>query len=397
MPRTILTLLVVTSMTLVNQVAAAVLGGVPASQASQATPQRRWQRLALSARLSMSVIALVLATCLTGTLQAAETTPIRFPADAGLVDVTTYGAKGDGKTDDTAAITKAIGDHVGHSATIYFPPGTYLVSDRLDWRSKEGTARCWLAFQGAGPEHSIIRLKDATFTDPKNPKGVVRTNSEFQGWNGDKPEQNQIGYGNKAFFNSLRDLTIDVGVGNPGAIGIEYMANNRGTLRNLVIRSSDPQGAGDCGIDMRRYGPGPALCVDVVIEGFAIGMDLAHWEYGMTFDNLTLRHQTQVGIRNNNHSLAIENLVYEGSASVYQALEGNGLLTVLNATITGKGSATDKPAFNNQGGLYLRNATATGFRCLVRHNEQDVPGLSAKLYTSSQPVVRGNGPANGLQ
>jgi hypothetical protein len=53
-------------------------------------------------------------------------------------NVKDYGTRGDGRTDDTDAINKAIsdGNHCGEecggstvkSATVYFPPGTYLVS-----------------------------------------------------------------------------------------------------------------------------------------------------------------------------------------------------------------------------------------------------------------------------
>ncbi|KAH7329285.1 LysM domain protein [Stachybotrys elegans] len=56
-------------------------------------------------------------------------------------NVKDYGAKGDGRTDDTAAINKAISDGgrcgatCGSStirpATVYFPPGTYLVSSSI--------------------------------------------------------------------------------------------------------------------------------------------------------------------------------------------------------------------------------------------------------------------------
>jgi polygalacturonase len=52
-----------------------------------------------------------------------------------------YGAKGDGVTDDTAAINRAISDggrcgaNCGSStiypAVVYFPPGTYLVSSSI--------------------------------------------------------------------------------------------------------------------------------------------------------------------------------------------------------------------------------------------------------------------------
>ena len=56
-------------------------------------------------------------------------------------NVRDYGARGDGKTDDTEAINRAIsdgnrcGDNCGSStvkpATVYFPPGTYLVSTSI--------------------------------------------------------------------------------------------------------------------------------------------------------------------------------------------------------------------------------------------------------------------------
>jgi hypothetical protein len=47
-----------------------------------------------------------------------------------------FGAVGDGKTDDTKAIQAAIDAHRGTSlqkapATVYFPPGVYLVSDTI--------------------------------------------------------------------------------------------------------------------------------------------------------------------------------------------------------------------------------------------------------------------------
>lgn len=52
-----------------------------------------------------------------------------------------YGAKGDGVTDDTDAINKAVSDGVRcgpdcgsstiYPAVVYFPPGTYLVSSPI--------------------------------------------------------------------------------------------------------------------------------------------------------------------------------------------------------------------------------------------------------------------------
>src|SRR2546425_144228 len=46
-----------------------------------------------------------------------------------LVDVRQYGAKGDGTTDDTAALTAALSSAAGK--TLFFPSGTYLHSSTL--------------------------------------------------------------------------------------------------------------------------------------------------------------------------------------------------------------------------------------------------------------------------
>ncbi len=70
------------------------------------------------------------------------TSEARYPKDNGYYRVKEYGAVGDGIVDDTAAIQKAMDDAMrgkkvnidgGRYGTIYFDPGTYLISDTLMW------------------------------------------------------------------------------------------------------------------------------------------------------------------------------------------------------------------------------------------------------------------------
>ena len=77
-----------------------------------------------------------------------------FPTDSGAINIqTAYGAKGDGVTDDTAAILKAIQDNIQpvsklNENVLYFPNGTYLVSDTLPWKTASGAWGSFLTFEG---------------------------------------------------------------------------------------------------------------------------------------------------------------------------------------------------------------------------------------------------------
>jgi hypothetical protein len=55
---------------------------------------------------------------------------------ADIINVKTYGAKGDGSTDDTAAIQAAFDAIPTAGATVYFPPGTYNVTAQLTLTDK---------------------------------------------------------------------------------------------------------------------------------------------------------------------------------------------------------------------------------------------------------------------
>ena len=292
---------------------------------------------------------------------------LRFPADARIFKVTDYGAKPNDDVDDTekiqAAIAAALGSGSRYSAPpfIYFPKGTYNVSAQLESRIGSGGWsdgwRAGMILVGESREGTVLQLRDklVAFSEPKHPKAVIRTGSEKD------TKSNSNGLGNRAFRHSIYNMTINVGRGNPGAIGIDYLANNRGAVEDVTIRSSD--GKGFAGVLMKRYGPGPALLKNLSIEGFDYGVWISNYEYSMTFEHLTLKNQNVAGIHNKENVLNIRDLVSTNSVPVIEAVSGNGHITLVAGNFNGGASA--KAAIINKGKMFLRNITSIGYRTII--------------------------------
>ena len=71
---------------------------------------------------------------------------VEFPMASKIINVTKdpYYAKGDGKTDDTEAIQKALNDHPDGDYIIYLPHGIYKITDGLTWpvtKKQESSSR----------------------------------------------------------------------------------------------------------------------------------------------------------------------------------------------------------------------------------------------------------------
>src|SRR5919202_5447299 len=136
-----------------------------------------------------------------------------LPADSGIVDVKAdYGAKGDGATDDTESIQKAIEVGIDEERTVYFPEGTYLVSDRLEGKNSKGEWWGQMKLWGENQERTLIKLTDNApgYSDPAKPKAVLYTASSLfvedpYGGGRDWP---RLGEGNEAFGNYVENLTV---------------------------------------------------------------------------------------------------------------------------------------------------------------------------------------------
>jgi hypothetical protein len=281
------------------------------------------------------------------TTQAAEP-DIGYPSHSNVVVVTAapYNAKGDGITDDTAALQQAINENVGRHRILYFPPGTYLVSDTLTWPKKWNGKDNWgfTTLQGMSSGKCVIRLKDGVFTDPKKPKAIM--------WCG--------GFGSADWFhNHVQGLTFNVGRNNPGAIGLQFYANNYGAVRNCVVTSED--GQGEIGLDLgHRDMNGPLLVRRVTVRGFRRGVVTSRSVNSQVFEFLTLSGQSAVGFDNNGQTISIRRLISENEVP---AVSTYGTFCLVEATLTGHGKSAKAPAIINYNGgrLMLRDVKTTGY------------------------------------
>ena len=305
-----------------------------------------------------------------------------FPEDA-VVNVTLppYGAKPDDNIDDTIAIQKAITENVDTGRVLYFPAGTYDISDTLYAKNSKGLWRPHLTLQGQNRDKTILRLKDksANFADPAKPSPLIVTASAWE--KGDTPS----GGGNKAFRNNIFDMTVDTGSGNPGAVGVDYAVSNIGSIENVLIKSGDGQGV--AGISMVRIIPGPGLIKNVTIIGFDVGFDYADGQYGMTIENMTIRGQKKFGIRVSENVLHIRRLTSVNKVPAIIVTKRNGMLTLIDSKLTG--GFADQPAVICEGSMFLYNLSVDGYRPQpIKYHGVDISAIQNNELT--RPSIIGD-------
>ncbi|QDV29262.1 Pectate lyase superfamily protein [Planctopirus ephydatiae] len=302
----------------------------------------------------------------------------RFPVCDFVIDVTKppYSARGDGKTDDTAAIQKAINDVMGKHKVVYFPNGTYLVTDTLNWANKNsegGNAYGFNWLQGQSTSKTVLRLKDGSFADATKPKAIM--------WCG--------GFGSADWFhNYVQGMTFDVGKGNAGAIGLQFYSNNTGALRDCAIVSQD--GQGDVGLDLaHRDMNGPLLVQRVSVKGFRRGVVTARAVNSQTFEHLTLTGQTEFGFDNHGQAISIRGLT---SVNVVPAIRSYGTLSLIEANLTGRDGTNLLPAIVNYNGgrMSLRDITTTGYARAVA--DVGTPDYFAALRVTGVDKAGSEGP-----
>ncbi|KAK8065265.1 hypothetical protein PG997_012012 [Apiospora hydei] len=204
------------------------------------------------------------------------------PADYKVFrNVMDYGAKGDGVTDDTAAINRAINDGnrcapgkcastTTSPALVYFPNGTYIVSD------------------------SIVNYYYTQIVGNPNCMPVIKGNSEFKArWVVDGNQygsDGKLGWGaTDVFWTQVRNIIIDTTDirSSLQVAGIHWTVSQATLLQNIIFKLSQAAGTQHQGVFIAEGSGG--FMSDLSFTGGAQGMAIGNQQFTMrnlTFNNV---------------------------------------------------------------------------------------------------------------
>ncbi|KAI0129129.1 pectate lyase superfamily protein-domain-containing protein [Xylariales sp. AK1849] len=191
-------------------------------------------------------------------------------------NVKDYGAKGDGQTDDTAAINRAISDgnrcapgscasSTTTPALVYFPSGTYVVSG------------------------AIIDYYYTQIIGNPNCMPIIKAASSFSdAWiiDGDKYGSNGLGFGaTNVFWRQIRNFIIDMTdiPATSEVYGIHWPTAQATSLQNIVFQMSSASGTKHEGLFIEEGSGG--FVNDLVFYGGLYGLNAGNQQF--TMRNLT--------------------------------------------------------------------------------------------------------------
>lgn len=222
-------------------------------------------------------------------------------------------------------------EFVPDARIIYFPNGTYLVSDTVTYTrddiknifdSKPGFELTrGIHITGESRKGTVIKLKDgcAGFGAGANKPVISYINAE-----GCMEKETS----NVSQLNTLTDLTVDCGTGNEGAVGLRFIANNSGRIENVTVKSN----GSDIGIGLAAGSEGVFRNID--IQGFNTGV-YSFRSSVCAFESITFSDIADAPFKTGAGSMTLSDIKCENTDK-YAFLEGYGNYVVFD----------DKPAEN---------------------------------------------------
>ncbi|KAJ6608597.1 pectate lyase superfamily protein-domain-containing protein [Mycena sp. CBHHK59/15] len=289
--------------------------------------------------------------------------------------------KGDGVTDDTAAINNAItsGNRCGGGscpsstltpAVVFFPHGTYLVKNSI-------IAYYYTQLIGDAKSPPTL-LADASFTD----LAVIDADPYIPGGAGAQYYTNQ-----NNFFRSVRNFVIDVTRVPPQlsqGTGIHWQVAQATSLMNIVINMSNAANTAHQGIWMENGSGG--FMGDLVFNGGKFGMWVGNQQF--TVRNITV-NGAQTGVFGLwNWGWTFQGVTFNNCQVGFDLATGGGTATqTVGAEAIIDATVTNTP-------IFVRTSTASNGKLggsLVLNNIKltNVPTASAWLVVPSYwPVER---------
>jgi hypothetical protein len=245
--------------------------------------------------------------------------------------------------------------HLPYVPVLYFPEGTYLVSDTLCYRHKDllntygSPMSQQIRIRGAGVGRTVIRLADrAAGFGMGAGKGAGKPVVSYMPGEGS----------NVATSNYCEDLTINCGTGNPGAVGLDFFTNNSGAVRNIRVLSED--GLGHAGVQLGHGNYSGVLIKHVEVKGFDHGLHVDSTTATMFAhaEDISTSGQRVSGITMGAISLSLRNIKTSDVPVAVTCTHPVGFMVLLDSVLSGTGPvAIDRKA----GFLYVSNVETKGF------------------------------------
>ncbi|MBN1673821.1 MAG: cadherin-like domain-containing protein [Kiritimatiellae bacterium] len=313
----------------------------------------------------------------------------------GILDVTLYnGWDGNpvdpsGVKDSTAALQKALDDGYDYQLAVFFPAGTYTVSDTLRVvrkRSRFATWHCTAVIGSRKNGRPVIRLAANArgFNDPANPKPVVWVWTNREGFNrafgapasefstNEQKEQSAA----MGFLQSVEGLIIDCNgeKGNSGAIGLRFGAAQASSIHDVKVIATGAF-AGIYDIPSRSS----AGAANIEVEGGRYGLYLNSGASSIVV-GATLRNQTEAALFSTQFPpIAVVGFhIVKETGPVLSVQDpawstATGTMSLLDGVVELRkgGIAFENPAGKN---FYVRNVYVKGASALVKTPRRTLTG-----------------------
>ena len=299
------------------------------------------------------------------------------------------------------------------SVIVYIPNGTYDIRDTAIYSAKG--ARVWDYGEGGqrivnelpldqvppGAQETIARLR---LIGESRDKTIIRLADKAKGFGDAASPKPVVSFGkhtinNSVAYNEIRNLTIDSGRGNPGAIGLRFGGANSAGVHNVRVRSTDGAGAIGIAFDIN---PAIPLVTDVTVDGFDIGVwakQRLNLPHQVVLDRVTLTNQKKAGMVVDGPVATINRLLVQNAPLPLRIRDGSSHVVLLNSLLQGVPSRSIPAVDLVDGFILARNVRSTGMGALVASAGRILAaGDHADEFVSSGDAsIRGqSGPAHTL-